>query len=202
MSIPRLLPYGPRAVLVEYDTLDEVMGVTRSLDQAEWPTLIEVVPASRTVLVVHDGSGLPDEVRALLHAPPVGERPSHTRVEIAVSYEGPDLIEVADRCAMTVDRLIATHSEAEYVVAFCGFVPGFSYLTGLPGPLHLPRRPTPRTSVPSGSVAIANEYSAVYPAATPGGWHLLGRTTACLWDDEREPPALLVPGTTVTFRPV
>jgi KipI family sensor histidine kinase inhibitor len=80
-------------------------------------------------------------------------------------------------------------------------MPGFSYLIGLPTMLHLPRRSTPRTRVPRGSVAIAAEFTGVYPQESPGGWHLLGRTDAVLWDDAREPAALLPPGATVRFRP-
>ena len=97
--------------------------------------------------------------------------------------------------------MIALHSGADYTVAFCGFMPGFAYMTGLPAALHLPRRATPRERVPVGAVAIAAEYAGVYPRESPGGWHLLGRTDAVLWDDGREPPALLPPGTRVRFRP-
>ncbi len=201
MTSPRLLPSGPRAVLAEYDSVAQVMGVTAALGRANWPGLVDVVPAARTVLVVHDGSGLPDAVTALLRDPPVYAVERHTTVEIIVNYDGDDLLDVSQHSGLTIAEVVAEHCAPEYRVAFCGFVPGFSYLVGLSPRLHLPRRSTPRPSVPAGSVAIASEYSAVYPSATPGGWHLLGRTAAVLWDDDRDPPALLTPGTTVRFRP-
>ena len=102
---------------------------------------------------------------------------------------------------MAVDAVVAAHAAATYTVAFCGFAPGFAYLTGLPAALRLPRRATPRPRVPAGSVAIAGELSAVYPTASPGGWHLLGRTDVALFDVDRDPPALLTPGTIVRFEP-
>jgi KipI family sensor histidine kinase inhibitor len=116
-------------------------------------------------------------------------------------YDGEDLPEVAATLGMSRNEVVSVHSAAQYVVAFCGFMPGFSYLTGLDARLILPRRDTPRTRVPAGSVAIAAEFSAVYPRESPGGWHLLGRTDAAMWVDDRDPPALLPPGTRVKFRP-
>ena len=96
---------------------------------------------------------------------------------------------------------MSRHSDATYRAAFCGFAPGFAYLTGLDPALQLPRRATPRTRVPAGSVAIAAGYSAVYPTTSPGGWHLVGHTDAVLFDADRDPPALIAPGTTVHFVP-
>lgn len=122
--------------------------------------------------------------------------------EIPVLYDGPDLAEVAEQTGLTVDDVIARHSAAEYTAAWLGFSPGFAYLTGLDPALHVPRRSSPRTSVPAGSVAIAGPLAAVYPAASPGGWRLLGRTTARLWDPARQPPSALAPGTRVRFRAV
>lgn len=87
-------------------------------------------------------------------------------------------------------------------VAFCGFAPGFGYLTGLPERYHLPRRATPRTAVPAGSLALAGEYAGVYPRSSPGGWQLIGSTDAVLWDPEREPAALFAPGVRVRFEEV
>ena len=127
-------------------------------------------------------------------------RQSHT-VTIPVHYDGDDLEAVGRATGSTIDEVIALHSGARYEVAFCGFAPGFGYLRGLPAELHLPRRDTPRTRVPGGSVAIASEYSAVYPRASPGGWHLLGSTDLVLFDPLREPPALLSPGVVVEFEP-
>jgi KipI family sensor histidine kinase inhibitor len=106
---------------------------------------------------------------------------------------------VADAGGFTVAEVVQRHQNGCYVAAFCGFAPGFAYLTGLDPALHLARRPSPRTRIPAGSVAIAGEYSAVYPTASPGGWHLLGRTTLDVWDVERARPNLLAPGTRVRF---
>jgi KipI family sensor histidine kinase inhibitor len=120
-------------------------------------------------------------------------------VEIPVTYDGPDLAEVARLTGLPADEVVRRHAAAEYVVAFSGFAPGFGYLTGLPAELRVPRRDSPRTAVPAGSVAVAGEFTGVYPRRSPGGWQLLGRTDAVLWDPERDPPALLVPGTRVRF---
>ena len=115
-------------------------------------------------------------------------------------YDGDDLDAVAAELGLAVDDVIARHVAGTYVADFCGFAPGFAYLSGLDPTLRLPRRATPRTSVPAGSVAIAGPYTAVYPTASPGGWHLLGHTDIELFDPSVDPPALLAPGTRVTFR--
>ena len=120
-------------------------------------------------------------------------------VVIPVRYDGPDLDSVAEVIGRTVDDVISLHSTASYEVAFCGFAPGFGYLRGVDPELQLPRRSTPRTRVPAGSVAIASEFSAVYPSESPGGWHLLGTTALVMFDPRRQPPALLAPGTIVRF---
>ena len=120
-------------------------------------------------------------------------------VEIPVTYDGADLPEVAALTGLGQEEVVRRHREAAYVVAFCGFAPGFAYLRGLDPALHVPRLETPRVSVPAGAVAIAGEHAAVYPRSSPGGWRLLGRTELSLWDAAREPPALLVPGTRVRF---
>lgn len=195
----RLLPYGPRAVLAEYESIDQVMGVADELRRRALPGVVEVVPAARTVLVVHDGDvlGLDD---VLLH-PGAAPVPTVSPVVVPVRYDGQDLTDVAVAADLTIDEVVALHSGASYTVAFCGFLPGFAYLVGLPALLHLPRRSTPRPRVPAGSVAIAGEFAGVYPGVSPGGWHLLGTTDAVLWDDARAVPALLAPGTPVRFEP-
>ena len=91
------------------------------------------------------------------------------------------------------------HSAATYTAAFCGFAPGFAYLVGGDPAVHLPRRADPRTRVPAGSLAIAGEYTAVYPSSSPGGWHLLGRALVDVWSIDRDPPTLIEPGVTVRF---
>jgi KipI family sensor histidine kinase inhibitor len=102
---------------------------------------------------------------------------------------------------LSPSQLIDLHTGAEYTVRFCGFSPGFAYLDGLDPRLHVGRRASPRTAVPAGSVAIAGEFTGVYPRSSPGGWQLLGRTDAQLWEVTRDPPALLTPGTRVRFVP-
>ena len=194
----RLLPYGPRAVLAEFETLDQVMAATSIWREAELAGVVDIVPAARTVLLVHDGSLRTDQLVTPTadHAGP----PAGIPVVLDVVYDGEDLTDVARAVGISVDAVIDQHSSAAYTVAFCGFMPGFAYLVGLPNLLQLPRRSTPRIRVPAGSVAIAAEFAGVYPRESPGGWHLLGHTDATLWDDGRSPPALLPPGTRVRFR--
>lgn len=194
-----LLPYGPRAVLAEFDSLEAVMSTATAWRAAGQSGILDVVPAARTVLVVHDASFDREWLRQPL--PAQSASAPGALVTINVDYDGEDLSAVAASLGMSTDEVVRIHSAAEYVVAFCGFMPGFSYLTGLDARLNLPRRATPRTRVPAGSVAIAAEFSAVYPRESPGGWHLLGRTEATMWDDDRDPPALLPPGTCVKFQP-
>jgi KipI family sensor histidine kinase inhibitor len=190
-------PVGWGAKLVELGSAGEVRAAYRRL--VGLPGLTEVVPAARTVLI--EGDPLPDadELAALLadlDEEPPADGPA---IELPVTYDGPDLDEVAELTGLTTAEVARRHAGADYVVAFCGFAPGFGYLTGLPPELHLPRRRTPRTAVEPGSVGIAGEYAGVYPRRSPGGWHLLGRTDAALWDPDRDPPALLAPGTRVRF---
>ncbi len=195
----KLLPYGPRAVLAEFETLAEVMNAASRWREATFPGVVDVVPAARTVLVMHDGTL---DVAHLV-APTSGSAHASVAdtVVVDVVYDGIDLHDVAVACGLRVAEVIELHAHAEYTVAFCGFMPGFSYLVGLPSALQLPRRHSPRTRVPTGSVAIAAEFAGVYPRESPGGWHILGRTDALLWDGSRTPPALLPPGTRVRFRP-
>jgi len=195
----KLLPYGPRAVLAEFETLAEVMSAAETWSAAALPGVVDVVPAARTVLVVHDGSF--DASRLVAPSSRVVHLSDDEPVVLDVVYDGADLDDVAQVCGLRACDVIELHSGAQYTVAFCGFMPGFSYLVGLPPALQLPRRSTPRTRVRSGSVAIAAEFAGVYPRDSPGGWHLLGRTDAILWHDSRTPPALLPPGTRVRFRP-
>jgi len=192
-----LLPYGPRAVLAEFDDLHEVMSAAAAWRAAAWPGVVEIVPAARTVLVVHDGRFDTSRLEQPVESAAAGH---HAVVTLDVHYDGEDLAAVAAATGLSVGEVVALHSGATYTVAFCGFMPGFAYLVGLPTALHLPRRTTPRTRVPAGSVAIAAEFGGVYPRESPGGWHLLGGTTAALWVEDREPPALLAPGTVVRFR--
>ena len=197
----RLLPMGSHAVLVE-DPPGDPATWSLQLRHAGLAGVIEIVPAARTVLITcTSASALAIALKQAAEIRPVTHVGSHSRpaIVIPVDYDGSDLEDVADMTGHTVDEVISLHSGAEYEVAFCGFAPGFGYLRGLPVELHLARRSTPRTRVPAGSVAIAAEYSAVYPSESPGGWHLLGTTDLCLFDADRHPPALLSPGSIVRF---
>jgi KipI family sensor histidine kinase inhibitor len=193
------LPMGATAVLV--DEIDDPVGWALAFERLDVAGVVDVVPAARTVLVVTDDEGALAAAVASFEEVRIGVATERTPdvVEITVVYDGPDLAEVATEVGMSVDDVVTTHADATYRVAFCGFAPGFAYLSGLPTALHLARRPTPRTRVPAGSVAIASEYSAVYPTVSPGGWHLLGSTALGLFDAQRDPPALLTPGTIVRF---
>ena len=197
----RLRRCGTDAVLVEVDSLGEVSAVRAAVRAADLPDLVELVPAARTVLIsVRPGTGL-SPVRRVLDQVDLS-RPAEVRsreVQIPVRYDGPDLELVARTAGMSEADVVALHSGTEYEVAFCGFAPGFGYLVGLPEALRQPRLDSPRTKVPAGSVAIAGEFTAAYPRATPGGWRLLGHTDATLFDARREVPALLAPGDRVRF---
>lgn len=161
----------------------------------------EIVPGASTVLF--DGAD-PAGVRRAVEgwpgdASPVLGAQAAEEVSIDVSYDGPDLALVAAHWGCTEDEVVDRHTSLELVSAFCGFAPGFAYLAGLPEEWAVPRRPSPRPRVPAGSVALADRWCAVYPTASPGGWQLIGTTTATLWDAGRRPPALLAPGTRVRF---
>jgi KipI family sensor histidine kinase inhibitor len=199
--ILRLLPSGPRAWLVELPAAD-VVGFARAVHGRDDPDVLEIVPAARTVLVevaAAESLGRVGEWLSSVVPDSVPDAGSMPTVEIAVRYDGEDLADVAAACGMSTDEVVERHSGPTYQCAFCGFAPGFGYLTGLDPALHLPRRSTPRTRVPAGSVAIAATYSAVYPSISPGGWHLIGQTDAAMWDSAREEPALVRPGTLVRF---
>jgi KipI family sensor histidine kinase inhibitor len=202
-------PMGARALLAEVVSDEQVAALLGDLMQRQHEGLlapeVELVPAARTVLV--DGLADPRERAGLTvwlgSWTPHGVRSdSGPLVEVPTVYHGEDLAEVARWWGVTPDEAARRHSGCSFRVAFCGFAPGFAYLTGLPDNLAVPRRPTPRTRVPAGSVALAGAYTGVYPGPSPGGWQLIGRTSLRLWDTDRTPPALLSPGTRVRFVPV
>lgn len=197
----RVRPFGPEAWIV--DELDEPSAWAEALRAERVDGIRDIVPAESSV-VVRCTRSLAPSIGTHLSARPAAARSSDQRADVVIDvvYDGADLAEVAERNHADVDDVVAWHSQATYTVAFCGFSPGFAYLTGVDERLRLPRRERPRTVVPAGSVAIAAGYSAVYPSASPGGWHLLGHTDAIVWDPHRDRPALLVPGTRVRFRAV
>lgn len=147
-----------------------------------------------------DPASLETAAHALWEQPPRTQRPGRL-VEIPVSYDGPDLGDVAAHCGLSPDEVVQRHTAAEYIVYFLGFQPGFAYLGGLDESLHTPRRREPRLSVPAGSVGIGGAQTGIYPLATPGGWQLIGRTALPLFDPQAEPPTLLAPGDRVRFVP-
>jgi KipI family sensor histidine kinase inhibitor len=192
---------GESALLIE---TDEVLGWYTALTDRPLPGVVDLVPAARTLLVRYGSDVDHETVVARLSdvTPSSAAVTAGEPVTIPVRYDGEDLAEVAAATGLAEDEVVSVHSGAEYTVAFTGFAPGFGYLTGLDDRLRLPRRETPRTRVPAGAVAVAGEYTGVYPRPSPGGWHLLGRTTAPLWDPSRETPALLRPGVRVRFEAV
>ncbi|HZE40258.1 MAG TPA: allophanate hydrolase subunit 1 [Stackebrandtia sp.] len=197
--------YGQHAVLIEVDDLDEVVALHAALLRDPPPGVTAAVPAARTVLVRYDrrATTMDKLVSAVAELPSGAPDPkSQAPVDIPVCYDGADLDEVARLCGLDPGDVVARHAAGEYRAAFAGFAPGFCYLTGLDPALRVPRRATPRTAVPSGAVAIADEYTAVYPRSSPGGWHILGRTAMSMWDTHARPPARLAPGTRVRFTEV
>lgn len=196
------------AVLFEVDTLaqaEELYGELKGRqDRGELPYLQDIVPAARTVLVIAGTS--PSRLHALCQEigswMPVGSARAPGQLqELPVRYDGEDLAFVASHAGLSEREVVEQHSSAEFRVAFCGFSPGFAYLTGVPESLQMPRRPTPRTSVPAGALGLAGEFTAVYPRISPGGWQIIGHTTVQMWDSRRDPPALLAPGDRVRFVP-
>lgn len=196
----RRRPYGPEAWLVE--ELDDPIEWALGLQAADLAGVVEVVPSERSVLVRCERAALQRIGVELGEIEPVARDADPEPVVIPVRYTGEDLAEVASRAGLSIRSVIDRHRGGVYRVRFCGFAPGFAYLGGLDPALHLPRRDEPRTRVPAGSVAVAAHYTAVYPSASPGGWHLIGHTDRALWDDSRAVPTLLVPGATVRFEAV
>lgn len=198
----RVLPSGSAALLVELDDLDQVLALYAALIEERPTGVIDIVPAARTILLMTDPahSDLAGVERAVRKARPrPGRRAAFDLVEIPVSYDGEDLDDVASLLGCDTDEVVRRHSAEEWTVAFCGFAPGFGYLSSVSGAWDVPRRPSPRTEVPTGSVALAGEFSGIYPRASPGGWQLIGRTELAVFDLQRDPPALLRPGTPVRF---
>lgn len=201
----RVLDYGDHALLLECESTAEVLAWTASLREADLLGVTDIVPASRTVMVKIAGPRyLPatrqriEKLRVVPNEDVIA--PGSPDIVIDVVYDGADLDEVGRITGLGAAGVVAAHTGAPWRVAFGGFVPGFAYLVGGDSRLDVPRREEPRTRVPAGSVALAGEFSGVYPRETPGGWQLIGRTDAVLWDIDRPDPALLMPGMTVQFR--
>ncbi|MDO5736867.1 MAG: allophanate hydrolase subunit 1 [Propionibacteriaceae bacterium] len=205
----RVVSYGQRAWLLQLGSATEVRSVDaalrllRSEGGAPWDAIVDVVPAARTLLVtvasLAQTAALQSPLASLTDLPQHGT-PEGANIEIPVTYDGPDLEAVARACGLDVDGVIARHTASAWTVAFGGFAPGFAYLAEGDPRLRVARRDQPRTTVPAGAVALADGYSAVYPRRSPGGWQLIGHTSATMWDATREQPALLQPGMRVSFR--
>jgi KipI family sensor histidine kinase inhibitor len=201
-----LVPVGPRALLAEVgDALSAAALASWAGASLAGSDVVvdEVVPGAATVLF----DGVPDvgALRALLASAPddlsvrgLGAGAGEL-VEVDVRFDGEDLAFVAQHWDTDVDGVVARLVAAELVSAFCGFAPGFAYLAGLSADPAVPRLATPRPRLVAGSVALADRWCGVYPSASPGGWRVVGHTDAVLWDVDRDPPALLAPGTRVRF---
>jgi allophanate hydrolase subunit 1 len=189
---PRILPCGDRAVLLDCDSLAHATTWFEALRD------LDPVLGAKTVLLRGD----PRELRTLVGATrpdPADILGSAELVTIPVDYDGPDLATVATMTGLDESDVVAAHTGSSWTVGFTGFAPGFAYLVGGDSNLRVPRRETPRSSVPAGSVGLADEFSGIYPRSSPGGWQLIGRTDVDLFDLNRDPPALLQPGMRVMF---
>jgi KipI family sensor histidine kinase inhibitor len=198
-----LRPAGERALLIEVEELETVHRLHAALRALDPTGVVELVCGYRTLLVVAEAgrAGALDELAAALpelELPPA-DAVAGEAVEIPVRYDGEDLPEVAGLTGLDAEEVVRRHTAPEYTVAFLGFSPGFPYLVGLDPALEVPRRDTPRTSIPAGSVGLAGNQTGIYPTASPGGWQLIGRTEVVLFDPERDPPALLGPGSRLRF---
>ena len=223
-SDPIFQPMGDRCLIIEFESRVDpeintrVRSVAQHLIIHPIEGIVDIVPAFTTVAVhyrpeaVRDGSPSQSPYRRLCQAIERslarGVTPTDAgarAVEVPVCYGGefgPDLDEVAVQCHLTPQQVIALHAASPHQVYMLGFAPGFPYLGGLDSRLETPRRSTPRTKVPAGSVAIAREQSAIYSIETPGGWNILGRTPLKLFTPETDPPCVLQPGDNVRFVPV
>ena len=202
-----VLDYGDQALMLQCGSTAEVLAWVDALRAAALPGVVDIVPAARTVLVKLDNPRLQGanrhrlrKMRVTADADATADRSAD--VVIDVVYDGPDLAEVAGHTGLTTTQVIDAHTSTLWRVGFSGFAPGFAYLVDGDARLRVPRRSEPRTSVPAGSVALAGEFSAIYPRQSPGGWQLIGHTDVVLWDLERPDPALLTQGMWVQFRAV
>ncbi|WP_044872126.1 5-oxoprolinase subunit PxpB [Pseudomonas sp. LFM046] len=208
----RLEPAGAEALLLvlaeEPDALlpQRIAVLAETLRQHFGHLLVDVVPGWTTLLLHYDLSrtdhqALTRHIEPLLEdwlsAPVSGD--AGRLHEIPIWYCGEDLAWIAESCGLSTDQVVDIHSSAEYRVGAIGFSPGFAYLGGLDSRLALPRRSSPRIRVPAGSLAIAERQTAIYPQASPGGWHLLGLCPWVLFDAHREPPCPLALGDRVRF---
>ncbi|GAA1114688.1 5-oxoprolinase/urea amidolyase family protein [Arthrobacter flavus] len=203
MTPPEVRWAGPRALLIQLESLESVLAVHAHLQRHPLRGQVEVLAAAQTVLAVFDSGASARAARTAVAqldtSPATDAAPVGDPVRIEVVYDGDDLAEVGRLTGLDPDGVIAAHTGQLWTAAFGGFAPGFAYLVGENETLTVPRRTSPRTAVPAGAVALAGNFSAVYPRRSPGGWQLIGRTASRLWDLERDQPALLRPGTAVQY---
>lgn len=203
---------GEVALLAEYPDTRAVLAAAAAVRELAPATLLDLVPAERTLLLVGSAAQDLPVLDSLLRDLPAAATQEEANAEVTVDivYDGEDLAEVAELLEISTQALITAHSAATWTAAFGGFAPGFAYLlpdapTDPAGPVgpswEVPRRVEPRTEVPAGAVGLAAHYSGIYPRPSPGGWQLIGHTDVSLFDVDREPPALLTPGTRVRFSP-
>jgi KipI family sensor histidine kinase inhibitor len=222
-STPALLPCGESAFLIEVADVPEVLALHAALEslRPRLPGLADLVPAASTLLVVAEESAALSTLRQAVSelvsdparwraaqgmspatgSPQGGISVAVDELHIAVRYDGEDLEDVARHTGLTAAEVVAAHAGTLWTAAFAGFAPGFAYLAGGDPRLEVPRRSEPRTRVPAGAVGLAGRFSGIYPRSSPGGWRIIGHTEAILWDLDRDPPALLRPGTRVRFVP-
>lgn len=198
----RVLPCGAHALLVEVDTREQRGDLVRRLEHTPLVGVSEVVPAARTVLLVLDAgadvSQLSNDVQALPAAPAAADVAADL-VTISVTYDGPDLHDVAEHLGVSTEEVVRRHTAQAWTCEFVGFLPGFGYLVGDDGGLDVARRDSPRDRIPAGSVALAAGWSAVYPSSSPGGWQLIGRTEQRMFDVDADPPGLVTAETRLRF---
>lgn len=209
MTAPRIRPFGEAALLVELEQridADIARRAAAIADAWERGGHGEAIPAYASVVLRYDPLQLDpaDAERAATKMISArGTASARARsIELPTRYDGADLADVAAGSRLSVEELIAAHSSRDYVAYFLGFMPGFAYLGDLDGRIRAPRRSSPRPRVPAGSVAIADGQTAVYPFDSPGGWQLIGRTDAHMFDADRDPPNLIQPGDRVRFVPI
>lgn len=204
MSVQHVRLAGTRSVLVELEDLDSVLALNAALEASPLPGQLDVLTAASTVLIKTDSHCAAKHAAALVPSLDLGVAGTQAGklITVEVTYNGADLAAVAELTGQSVEAVIAAHTSQTWTAAFGGFAPGFAYLLGENSVLDVPRRSSPRTAVPSGSVALAGGYSAVYPRQSPGGWQLLGHTETPMWDPGREHPALIRPQDRVQFVPV
>jgi KipI family sensor histidine kinase inhibitor len=203
--VDTVLDYGDQALLLQFDGTTDVLAWAAALRDAALPGVLDIVPASRTVLLKLAGprhqSAVRRRLRTLQVAPDmVATAPPEEPMTLDVVYDGADLAEVADRTGLTTAQVINAHTATPWQVGFGGFAPGFAYLVSGDPRLAVPRRSEPRSSVPAGAVGLAGEFTGIYPRRSPGGWQLIGHTDVVMWDIDRPNPALLTPGMWVQFR--